>query len=91
MITRRIAYEREGDEHTYTIDVQTSYNPGEHIEPGHPFNGYGRGWHVEHIEVQDETGKFVTDQFNEKEIVEIYDFALKNIDWDQVWQDMESR
>lgn len=58
----------------------TWYEGAETGDVSHPFNGYGKGWIPEDVEIQDgETGLIVTDQY-EDEIDELLEHVLKNFD-----------
>jgi hypothetical protein len=54
--THRQHLDRGEDEIEVTVTCQWSFNPGETIEPGHSFNGYGKGWECDEVTAVDDNG-----------------------------------
>jgi len=78
--TTRKSYEIDGDEHTYVIVTTWRYEPGEYLELNHPLNGYGKGWYIEDIQVENELGQYVTDQFTIDQLEKMEEHVFKETD-----------
>lgn len=58
----------------------TWYEGAQTGDASHPFNGQGKGWIMEDVEIQDgETGLVVTDEYAD-EIDELLEHVLKTFD-----------
>lgn len=65
--------ERGGDDVAVVVQCWWSYDPGQSIEPGHPDNGYGRGWTCDKVTAareDDETAVELTETEEQQAIKE---------------------